>query len=221
MDAPRRERPTILDATTKGTVMACAVCAKPCAFTCSRCGAKAYCGVPCQSADWGEHKSTCTALPAAGAKGDAVERPVFIVLENRGEGEMRGFYNLQQAYDHAEATKGDIRRPCDYETCAESTLGASFMAAIFAPRDSQQRIVFADHPAYKRPVSATAEFRVRGRHSKVTAVFCADRGCTIHIAAVFAGANATQLAEAEVAKRIEADSMGLGSQWYHGTVRVV
>ena len=84
--------------------------------------------------------------------------------------------------------------------------------------------VAMDHVCYTRPPSATADFIVRGRPSSAFAVFTASTGCTMFIAAVFAGAGAEARAKAEAATRneemgtpprgVDCNGLAFGDEWY-------
>lgn len=219
------------DCTPKHVRGACAVCAQPSTSVCGRCRARAYCSQACQRSEWALHKALCASSVSAAAES---ERPLFLVLETRGEGELRGFYDLQAAEAHALATNGDIRRPCDKEKAANGMMAAAgSMAAMFTsmagkPPGSRGDVFVMSHPAYMRPVSATADFIVRGRPSRVVAVFCVSCGCIMYVAAVFAGPDAQAQADAEAAKRnkergvaVDANGDKYGDEWVTDPVTVV
>jgi len=194
---------------------------------CGRCRGRSYCSKACQKADWAGHKALCTSSVSAAADS---ERALFLVLEEQGEGKLRGFYDLQQAESHALATKGDIRRPCDKEKAVSGITGqlANMFTSMHAPPPGSRgagNVFLMSHPAYMRPTSATADFTVRGRPSSVNAVFCVSRGCTMWVAAVFAGPDAQARAQAETAKRtkehgVDANGMPYGDEWVTHAVTV-
>jgi hypothetical protein len=208
------------DRTAKHVPVSCAVCSKPSTSVCSKCKGRSYCGRKCQALEWPEHKKVCK--ESRSDHPDA-ERPLFIVLEGHGEGLMKGFFDLRKAEKHAIKTRGDIRRPCNTERVEPGLVNYNPYTAL-PDASTAASITIIDHPCYMRPVSATADFFVRGRPSTVQVVVAGDSGCIQFVAAVFAGANAEELAQAEVEKRYGEDGVDLanglpfGSEWVAFTV---
>ena len=180
-------------------------------------------GRACQKADWRTHKQLCVDKVESDG-----ERPLFVVLENRGVGKLSGFFDLRRAEAHALRTKGDVRRPCDSEK-AEAGIAntAALLKALIGGGGGgggRGLNIAMDHVCYQRPTSATADFIVRGRPSSAFAVFTASTGCTMFIAAVFAGADAKARAKAEAATRnkemgtppkgVDCNGDAFGDEWY-------
>ena len=147
--------------------------------------------------DWAKHKLVCDKI----ANNPEKPRKVYLVLSDRGEGQLYAFYKLKKAEKCALENDGDVRRPYGFEEYEDLSKKESLMVMdMFA---GNLRAIAMDHPSYLRPISATKDFFVNGKPSEITIVIACCRGCTVWCA------SASQNAEKEAKDRNSTDDKGV------------
>lgn len=162
--------------------------------------------------DWAKHKLVCDKI----ANNPEKPRKVYLVLSDRGEGQLYAFYKLKKAEKCALENDGDVRRPYGFEEYEDLSKKESLMVMdMFA---GNLRAIAMDHPSYLRPISATKDFFVNGKPSEITIVIACCSGCTLWCASVHFGADASQNAEKEAKDRNSTDDKGV--TWVVAKIKV-
>ena len=73
--------------------------------------------------DWAKHKLVCDKI----ANDPEKPRKVYLVLSNRGEGQLYAFYKLKKAEKFALENNGDVRRPYGFEEYEDLSKKKSLM----------------------------------------------------------------------------------------------
>jgi len=92
--------------------------------------------------DWAKHKLVCDKI----ANDPEKPRKVYLVLTNRGEGQLYAFYKLKKAEKFALENNGDVRRPYGFEEYEDLSKKRSLMMMDMVAGNLPEELKFKMFP---------------------------------------------------------------------------